>query len=199
MNWKEAVAGIPSMYRANYLRAIADCVGTKVRGLVEIGCGYGDMSAILATAFPDAVLHLIDPWSNDRGHIVSSPGGYFYKEHESLDQVYVSVCARMADIDKGSGRIVIHREWSPDAAFAWKFLDTVDLVFIDANHSFAGCKNDIIAWKQVLDNSRAGRVGPGLLCGHDYGTRGVDQAIDFCFHGNVHLGHDGSWVHVLER
>jgi hypothetical protein len=58
-----------------------------------------------------------------------------------------------------------------------------DFVFIDADHSYEGCRNDIAAWK--------GKVRPGgWLCGHDYTTKagrdvGVVRAVDeFCMaHG----------------
>jgi len=52
-----------------------------------------------------------------------------------------------------------------------------DLVFIDAEHSYEGVKQDIQLWKPLLKSK-------GILCGHDYhgqyGARypGVKQAVD---------------------
>jgi predicted O-methyltransferase YrrM len=54
----------------------------------------------------------------------------------------------------------------------------LDMVFIDAEHSYEACKADIIAWWPKV------RTG-GILCGHDYVTNqpgyGVIQAVDEIF------------------
>jgi predicted O-methyltransferase YrrM len=48
---------------------------------------------------------------------------------------------------------------------------SVDLVFIDGNHSYEGCKKDIIAY--------ASKVKPnGILSGHDYDFVGVNTAVN---------------------
>lgn len=47
----------------------------------------------------------------------------------------------------------------------------IDLVFIDADHSFEGAKRDILAWRPKL------RPG-GFLVGHDYEWETVKQAVD---------------------
>ena len=52
--------------------------------------------------------------------------------------------------------------------------ESLDLVFIDGDHSYEGCKADIEAW---LPKLRSG----GVLAGHDYGHKrfpGVKQAVD---------------------
>ena len=49
--------------------------------------------------------------------------------------------------------------------------DSVDLVFIDANHSYEYVKNDIIDYKPKI------KLG-GLLSGHDIDYPGVSQAIN---------------------
>jgi len=51
---------------------------------------------------------------------------------------------------------------------------SLDLVFIDANHTYEGCRDDILAWRPKL---RAG----GWLTGHDYFPEafpGVVKAVD---------------------
>lgn len=54
-----------------------------------------------------------------------------------------------------------------------KFLD---FVFIDADHSYPQCKNDIQAWLPKVDDN-------GIIAGHDYYTRwpGVVRAVDEVF------------------
>lgn len=50
----------------------------------------------------------------------------------------------------------------------------VDMIFVDADHSYAGCHGDILAWQKHL------KIG-GILACHDYNIStypGVVQAID---------------------
>ncbi len=48
---------------------------------------------------------------------------------------------------------------------------SLDFVFIDADHSYEGCKNDILAWRP--------KVKPGgWLMGHDINWPGVRKAVD---------------------
>jgi predicted O-methyltransferase YrrM len=71
------------------------------------------------------------------------------------------------------GQVIFeHVGSSQDVALAWQ--DKADLIFIDADHSYEGCKADIESWRVHL---KAG----GILCGHDYGVsglEGVTRAVD---------------------
>lgn len=68
---------------------------------------------------------------------------------------------------------------------------SVDMVFIDAGHTYEEVKNDILKWK---DKARI------LLCGHDYvsGWPGVKQAVDELLGGPDEL-HDTVWVKWLVK
>ena len=46
----------------------------------------------------------------------------------------------------------------------------VDLIFIDADHSYQGCSKDIIAYKHKIKEG-------GLLTGHDIDYPGVNRAV----------------------
>ena len=74
---------------------------------------------------------------------------------------------------------VIQKESTKAAA---DFTDqSLDFVFIDANHSYEHVKADIEAWKPKM------KVG-GMLSGHDYGEPcGVKQAVDELLPGQVSL------------
>jgi hypothetical protein len=48
---------------------------------------------------------------------------------------------------------------------------SLDFVFIDADHTYEGVKQDIIAWLPKLKNG-------GILAGHDYGRSSVSQAVN---------------------
>lgn len=67
---------------------------------------------------------------------------------------------------------------------------SLDLVFIDADHSYESCKEDILVW---LPKVRKG----GVICGHDYGwDPGVAQAVDEIFTDVKITGNYTWWVEV---
>lgn len=51
------------------------------------------------------------------------------------------------------------------------FVPQVDLVFIDADHSYNGCKGDIIAYSSKVKTG-------GILAGHDIDYPGVNRAVN---------------------
>ena len=69
--------------------------------------------------------------------------------------------------------------------------ETFDLVFIDADHSYGGVKEDIAAWMP--------KVKPGgWLGGHDYRNidprfGGVDQAVNEAFPDGVEVDKNYTW------
>lgn len=65
---------------------------------------------------------------------------------------------------------------------------SLDLVFIDADHSYAGVKADILNWLPKV------RVG-GMICGHDYSDEfsGVVMAVDELL-GRVEKYDDTVWA-----
>jgi len=46
----------------------------------------------------------------------------------------------------------------------------VDIIFIDADHSYNGCKGDILAYKDKVNKN-------GILSGHDIDYPGVNKAV----------------------
>lgn len=69
-----------------------------------------------------------------------------------------------------------------------------DLIFIDADHSYEGCKSDILAWWPHLAED-------GVMVGHDFQTQdheGVVKAVEEIFGENVETcgwhPQGGMWV-----
>jgi len=64
----------------------------------------------------------------------------------------------------------------------------LDFVFIDADHSTQGIKEDILAWKPKLKKT-------GFLCGHDAGKKSVKIALDILVPGWKYWGpqYDNCW------
>lgn len=78
------------------------------------------------------------------------------------------------------------------ADMAQKFEDeSVDFVFIDADHSYEGCLRDITAWFPKVKQG-------GVIAGHDYynnASCGVKQAVDEYFKGQAR-GYTGMcWIY----
>jgi len=82
------------------------------------------------------------------------------------------------------------RKSSSDAAKEFE-QESVDLVFIDANHSYESVKNDIDLW---LPKVKRG----GVLSGHDYsiGFFGVIQAVsEKLGTDNIVVKSDATWFY----
>lgn len=64
-------------------------------------------------------------------------------------------------------------------------IPNVDLVFIDADHSYNGCKGDILAYTPKVKSS-------GILAGHDIDYPGVNRAVNELV-GSYEVGPNNVW------
>jgi len=62
----------------------------------------------------------------------------------------------------------------------------VDLIFIDADHSYQGCSRDIRAYKNKIKEG-------GLLTGHDIDYPGVNKAVKELI-GTFNVGPNNVWI-----
>lgn len=62
---------------------------------------------------------------------------------------------------------------------------SVDLIFIDGDHSYTGCKKDIIAYQNKVKSN-------GIFSGHDYDFVGVNQAVNELL-DNFEIGPNNVW------
>ena len=62
----------------------------------------------------------------------------------------------------------------------------VDIIFIDADHSYQGCSKDIRAYKSKVKEA-------GLLTGHDIDYPGVNKAVKELI-GNFDVGPNNVWI-----
>lgn len=117
------------------------------RRVVEIGVYEGGSAALLA-GWVDAGtdLHLIDPFG---AHPDALPAGW-----GALEQATKRVVARAAKRRADAGVAVHwHVALSQDLAPTW--LEPIDLLFIDGDHSEAGCRRD---WDGFHDKVSSGGV-----------------------------------------
>jgi len=108
-------------------------------------------------------MHLIDVWITPDD----------LKNRYNYEDFYTNVCQRFED----DNNIKIYREDTVKSAnnFKDKYFD---FVYIDADHSYLGCKKDISAWWPKIKKG-------GILCGHDYYCcDGVKKSVDEFFKNN---------------
>ena len=116
--------------------------------VVEIGVYEGSSAlALCETLGPDVELHLIDPFG---AHPDALPSGWGATEWATRRVLARALRRRGPDAPTVSWHVALSHEvaarWSGDA----------DLVFIDGDHSEAGCELDWSSWRQFVP--RGGRV-----------------------------------------
>lgn len=153
--------------------------------MAEIGVWRAGTSERLLAAHHDLRMILVDPWKQaEPGSSYATSGSINANtEHESA-YVYATLrLKRFAD------RITVHRMASTDAAPQVEDA-SLDLVFLDGDHSYEGVSTDIDAWRSKV------RQG-GWIGGHDFGEKkhrfpGVERAVRERFE-RFELGGDSTW------
>lgn len=141
---------------------------------VEVGSYKGRSTFCIAEVA--AHVHAVDTF-------MAGAGGQFQVDkHTTLGQ-FKENTARFGNITRRVGlSLVVAGEFSDES---------VELIFLDATHSYDDVTDDIKAWWPKL-------IIGGLLVFHDYGGgyHGVKQAVDFCFTDVLGVAeeHELAWV-----
>lgn len=156
--------------------------------MVELGVWHGVQAGRLLAMIPRLEWHGVDTWAPPKeGSSYAESGAEIAdKDGDAFSEAY-HIAVRTIWPFRDRAHII--KADTVDAAS--QFADgSVDIVFIDADHSYEGCKRDIIAWKS--------KVKPGgLLCGHDYANKrgDVKKAVDEQIGTGVVLGADHTWFY----
>ena len=137
---------IPNMVRDD-LPDLFNELGFKIGA--EIGVESGAYSNVLLQKMPQATLYSIDPWKSYRA----------YRDHTSqskLDQFYANTKEVLA---KYGERSIIIKKSSEEALQDFKD-ESLDFVYIDANHAFAHVAFDIHYWLRKV--RKGGKVRKGV-------------------------------------
>jgi predicted O-methyltransferase YrrM len=130
--------------------AMLSRLATGRRTVVEIGVYEGASAVKLCDAIgADGTLHLIDPFGH---HPTALRPGQAASEHATRRVV------ERAAAQSGT-RLAWHIGFSADVARAWDG-DPCDFVFVDGDHSEAGCRLDWDLWHPLV-------ASRGLLAFHD--------------------------------
>jgi predicted O-methyltransferase YrrM len=130
---------------------------TDARLVVEIGVYEGSSAVVLCAALPpSAELHLIDPFIDEQGTSLN----FGWRANPTATRLAVRRAARA-----GGPAIRWHVARSQDVGRSWR-AGPVDLLFIDGDHSYEGCREDWEVWHPQI------RPG-GMIAFHDArGPRG---------------------------
>lgn len=131
---------------------------------VEVGVYRGKFTQTLARRAPNMQLTGVDAWK-------VYPG---YKDYECTDlesEAYLDAVRRTKDYPQ----VKLINSWSVDASKTFED-ESLDYLFIDANHSFEWVVEDMKAWIPKVKEG-------GIIMGHDYFVHkklnfGVIQAVN---------------------
>lgn len=140
--------------------------------VVEVGVFLGRSAvALIDNACVASVVYCVDPYDT-----YSDEGVEKALESGSWDDVCEQAKCNLYPTHSNcfEAKVVFFRELSTRAAL--RFLDhSIDMIFIDGDHSYTAVIADITAWERTIKPG-------GLICGHDYNVHpGVKQAVDESF------------------
>lgn len=157
-----------SQRAAECLKRLRFCASPLV---AEIGVFRGHMSMILLASRPDLRLVMVDPYET-----LEAPDSY-----KETDDFHTRMSADSHRIARSEAKLrtefAQHRSemmLMTSEKAAEQVRAQFDLVFIDGDHSYEGCKTDIDAWFPLVKSQ-------GWLGGHDYRRDmgfGVIQAVE---------------------
>ena len=139
------------------LAAIFKDLGFKVGA--EIGVERGLFSEQLCLANPGVKLYCIDSWE------IHQECPEYNKQHR-LDKYYAEAKVRLSKY-----HCELIKKYSIDAIRDFA-PNSLDFVYIDANHRFDFIMNDIIQWSKIV------RPG-GIISGHDYHVQSLFHKIKY--------------------
>lgn len=160
------------------------CLIHGFRNGAELGVSQGRFTMFLCAAMHDMKMFCADMWTEQPNNPSEQYIGW---KHDENYEKFKAIAENYFP-----GRISINRMDSVEAATLVED-ESLDFVFIDADHSYEGCKRDIEAWSPKV------RKG-GMISGHDYHQvkwPGVVQAVNEAFDKKF-IANDMVWVHFKQ-
>lgn len=164
-------------YREHFLASL--CQRKKLRHVVELGVFKGRTFLHLLAHCPNLKVTGVDRWIHrPRNHGIEGAETYAKWNMTGIEK-HVRACARPF-----GERAEILKMDTVEASERFAD-DSIDLVFIDADHSEAGVARDIDAWTPKVRNS-------GYITGHDIDWPTVRRVVEQRFPA-YETGPDNVW------
>jgi hypothetical protein len=160
--------------RWDFLNKVIQDKGFKIGA--EVGTGNGETFQRLMEANPE--LKMIE--------VAHYPKKVSYKSYRSNQSGRLAKNRFVKTITPHDGRVEVL--WKPSEKAVEEVKDeSLDFVFIDANHDYEYVLQDIRLWYQKVKSG-------GLICGHDYNNKfpGVKRAVKRSF-DNYETTYDSVW------
>jgi len=142
--------------------------GVEAPVVVEIGVATGKLSRFLLKKRNDLILYMVDNWLPQEkqpvSYVATNDSNSQLTEHAQVDRRQCALTVKNSFSDRAD----ILNMNSVDAAQIIQ--NGIDLVFLDADHSYSGVTADILAWKGKVKKG-------GWLGGHDY--KNFDSRFNF--------------------
>lgn len=159
---------------------VASLINKKnVETAVELGVAFGGNSENILLKTKVKKLYGIDPYKNRWTY-----NDGMNKNQKDLDEIFKSTIKRLNKY----GERYTHIRKNSIKALEEVPNNTLDFVYVDADHSYIGCLNDLRLWVPRVKNGC-------IIAGDDYGNKlfpGVKKAVDQYF------GKLGLKVHMEE-
>lgn len=160
-------------------------VMSEAKSGAEIGVYKGDNASAMLEAMPHLKLYLVDPW---RSLPESEYKDLANKSDEAFDLMYQMVKALV----KPYPNVEILRMRSLEA-LSYVPDESLDFVYIDANHDYEYVKADIVGWDKKVKHG-------GLVIGHDYdvwhtGVLHACSEITDTDRDTIYCGSDSIWYY----
>lgn len=153
--------------------------------IVEVGSYCGDSTLIINSIIKNALIDSVDPWE-------------MYREDNSTYDLENQRLELQEAEKKFEENIKLFSNIRKNKTKSLDFCksvenDSIDMVYIDGDHSYLPVKNDLLAWGKKV------KIG-GILSGHDYSWSNVNTAIlEVTKSTPMHVFEDGSWMYVMTK
>ena len=159
----------------------------KLNGIgVEVGVQQGYFSKVILDGWKCKLFYLVDIWQPQSSETYNDIANV-------ATEVQISnLKDTIHQLSSHWNRIRIIQLLSSEASRLFD-LESLDFVYLDANHSYEGCKKDLELWYPKIKTG-------GVIAGHDYPSwPGVKQAVDEFFKDKLFEVDQDSFIYIKKR
>lgn len=155
------------------------CLVNGWRYGAELGVSTGRFTRYMCAVMPTCRMLAVDLWAEQPGNTGDGAETYAGRDFKGALETFTFQCAAFFP-----GRVSIIQQDTVEASKAVPD-ESLDFVFIDADHRYENCLADIKAWTP--------KVRPkGLISGHDINWPTVKRAVEET--GDFRTASDNVWI-----